>query len=198
LNHTPRQSLAGYAPIEAFTGLKACNPFQAILNAENASPVNMQLDKRTIKKKMDELRVSLDDMHGEIQNQRLKQELLNQKYKRGQELINFEVGDFVLRSRIDDRCQRNKLLVRWVGPYRVLQADAYSYVIQDMITKKEMDVHPSRLQMYCEKWLDQDEDILDHIALQGMTLAVKGIKNHRYNEKSNQYEVLISWKGLDD
>ena len=23
-------------------------------------------------------------------------------------------------------------------------------------------------------------------------------KKHRYNEKSNQYEVLISWKGLDD
>jgi hypothetical protein len=52
--------------------------------------------------------------------------------------------------------------------------------------------------MYCEKCLDQDEDILDHIALQGMTLAVKGIKNHRYNEKSNQFEVLISWKGFDD
>ncbi len=33
-----------------------------------------------------------------------------------------------------------------------------------------------------------------------MTLAAKGIKNHRYNEKSNQYqyEVLVSWKGLDD
>jgi hypothetical protein len=31
-----------------------------------------------------------------------------------------------------------------------------------------------------------------------MTLAVKGIKNHRYNEKSKQFEVHISWKGLDD
>ncbi len=41
-------------------------------------------------------------------------------------------------------------------------------------------------------------DILDNIALQGMTLAVKGIKNNRHNEKSNQYEGLISWKGLDD
>jgi hypothetical protein len=79
LNHTPRQSLAGYVPAEAFTGLKACNPFQAILSAENASPGNMQLDKRTIKKEMDEHMVSLDDMHGEIQNQRLKQELLKPK-----------------------------------------------------------------------------------------------------------------------
>jgi hypothetical protein len=105
---------------------------------------------------MDELRVSLDDMHGEIQNQWLKQELLSLKFKEGQELINFEAGDFVLRSGIDDRCQRNKLFMRWVGPNRVLQTDAYSYVIEYMITKKEIDVHPSRLQMYCEKWLDQD------------------------------------------
>jgi hypothetical protein len=36
----------------------------------------MQLGKRTIEKKMDELRISLDDMHGEIQDQRLKQDLL--------------------------------------------------------------------------------------------------------------------------
>ncbi len=39
--HCLEKSQLGYAPVEAFTGLKACNPFQAILNAENASPVNM-------------------------------------------------------------------------------------------------------------------------------------------------------------
>ncbi|POM73863.1 Chromodomain containing hypothetical protein [Phytophthora palmivora] len=33
--------------------------------------------------------------------------------------VDFSVGDYVLRSRVDEKLQSNKLLVTWVGPYRV-------------------------------------------------------------------------------
>eukprot|EP00644_Phytophthora_capsici_P007387 jgi/Phyca11/112243/e_gw1.21.358.1 len=46
-------------------------------------------------------------------------ELLNKKKERGENLVNFTEGDFVLRSRVDEK-HKNKLQVTWVGPYRVV------------------------------------------------------------------------------
>eukprot|EP00644_Phytophthora_capsici_P011787 jgi/Phyca11/123307/e_gw1.50.435.1 len=54
-----------------------------------------------------------------LEDQRLKQRLLNKKRERGENLVNFSVGDFVLRSRVDEK-HGNKLQVTWVGPYRVV------------------------------------------------------------------------------
>eukprot|EP00644_Phytophthora_capsici_P005296 jgi/Phyca11/96901/e_gw1.1.1667.1 len=45
-------------------------------------------------------------------------ELLNKKRERGDNLVNFTVGDYVLRSRVDEK-HGNKLQVMWIGPYRV-------------------------------------------------------------------------------
>eukprot|EP00644_Phytophthora_capsici_P014121 jgi/Phyca11/99277/e_gw1.3.484.1 len=49
---------------------------------------------------------------------RVKQRILNKKRERGENLVNFYVGDYVLRSRTDEK-RGNKLQVTWVGPYRV-------------------------------------------------------------------------------
>eukprot|EP00644_Phytophthora_capsici_P017878 jgi/Phyca11/126394/e_gw1.62.241.1 len=51
-------------------------------------------------------------------SEREKQRLLNRKRERGENMVNFTVGDYVLRSRVDEK-HGNKLQVMWVGPYQV-------------------------------------------------------------------------------
>eukprot|EP00644_Phytophthora_capsici_P008891 jgi/Phyca11/102488/e_gw1.6.1062.1 len=50
------------------------------------------------------------------------QTLLNKKKERGDNIVNFNVGDYVLRSRVDEKRQ-TKLLVTWIGPYSVITAE---------------------------------------------------------------------------
>ncbi|KAH9151935.1 hypothetical protein AeRB84_005569 [Aphanomyces euteiches] len=45
--------------------------------------------------------------------------------------------------------------------------------------------------------LDLTEEILDHVSLQGITLAVDAFEAARYNPGSNQWELKTHWKGLE-
>ncbi|POM79482.1 Hypothetical protein PHPALM_2838 [Phytophthora palmivora] len=110
-------------------------------------------------------------MHSAVKDQRLKQRLLNKKRERGENLVNFTVGDFVLRSRVDEK-HGNKLQVTWI------------------------DVHASRLKMYADDSLDVTDELLEHISAQGIVLAVDKLKSHRWNAAINDYEIEVSWKGL--
>ncbi|KAL4093150.1 hypothetical protein PRIC1_012137 [Phytophthora ramorum] len=135
-------------------------------------------------------------MHKVVSDQRLKQKLLNKKRGRGEKIVNFTEGDFVLRPRVDEK-SGNKLLVTWVGPYRVMRADAHSFLIQHLITGAELDVHASRLKFYADASLDVTEELLEHISAQGIVLAVEKLKEHRWNQAINDYEILVQWKGLE-
>ncbi|KAE9276605.1 hypothetical protein PR003_g29016 [Phytophthora rubi] len=136
-------------------------------------------------------------MHKVMDDQKLKQRLLNKKRQRGENLVNFAVGDYVLRSRIDEK-KGSKLLVTWVGPYRVVRADPYSFCIQHLVTGAEMDVHASRLKFYADDSLEVNEELLEHISAQGIILAVEKLKAHRWNPDIDDYEILVQWKGLEE
>lgn len=106
----------------------------------------------------------------------MKQRLLNKKRERGDNLVNFSVGDFVLRSRVDEK-RGNKLLVVWVGPYRVIRADPHSFIIQHLVTDHELDIHASRLKFYADDSSDVTEELLEHISAQGIILAVENLRS---------------------
>ncbi|KAG2917224.1 hypothetical protein PC114_g7202 [Phytophthora cactorum] len=117
-----------------------------------------------------DLRSSLQAMHCDVEDQRLKQRLLNKKRERGENLVNFAVGDYVLRSRVDER-QENKLQVTWVGPYRVVRADTHSFTVEHLVTGELTDVHASRLKTYADDSLEVTEVLLEHVTSQGIVLA---------------------------
>lgn len=48
-------------------------------------------------------------------------------------MVKFSVGDYVLRSRVDEKTH-NKLLVTWVGPYAVTKCSPHSYTVKHLIT----------------------------------------------------------------
>ncbi|OWZ01938.1 hypothetical protein PHMEG_00026597 [Phytophthora megakarya] len=105
-------------------------------------------------------------MHREVSCAREKQTLLNKKKQRGENVVNFSVGDYVLRSRVDEK-RVNKLLVTWVGPYMVAEA------------------HP-------DSDLELSEELIEHVAAQGMIMEVKEIKEHRFSPMRHSWEPFSS------
>ncbi|KAE8997590.1 hypothetical protein PR001_g19545 [Phytophthora rubi] len=104
--------------------------------------------------------------------------------------------DYVLRPRVDQK-HYDKLLVTWVGPYQVVRADAHSFAVRHLLTGEEMDAHPSRLKFYADQLLDVTAELREHIAAQGLVLSVNELKEARWNKEKKDYEVLVSWKGLE-
>ncbi|KAG3117840.1 hypothetical protein PI124_g4277 [Phytophthora idaei] len=134
-------------------------------------------------------------MHRAVDDKRLQQRLLNRKKERSENLINFSVGDYVLRSRVDER-HGNKLQVTWIGPYRVMRADTHSFRVQHLVTGEELDVHASRLKLDVDDSLDVTDELLEHISSQGIMLAVDNVKFHKWNTQTSIFENLVGWKGL--
>lgn len=67
-------------------------------------------DTKEINKAVAKLRMNIRGMHKEVEDASLKQTLLNQKNARGENDANFSIGDYVLRSRVDEK-HVEKLLV---------------------------------------------------------------------------------------
>ncbi|GMF39813.1 unnamed protein product [Phytophthora fragariaefolia] len=166
LNHTPVPSLGNKAPVELFTGLRCPTPLRGFYRPDKGGLQEVPASER-IDEYRDELRNSLHAMHCKVEDRRLQQRLLNKKHERGENLVTFAVGDYVLRSRVDEK-HGNKLQVTWVGPYRVVRADAHSFRVQHLVTGDELDVHASRLKMYADSSLDVTDERLEMCLRKGL------------------------------
>ncbi|GMF57856.1 unnamed protein product [Phytophthora fragariaefolia] len=112
LNHSAVSSLGNKAPTELFTGLPCPSPLAEFYDASKKKMVRLPATSAAIFKYLDVLRASLQAIHQPTRDQHLKLRLLNKKRERGENTVNFDVGDYVLRSRVDEK-QGNKLLVTW-------------------------------------------------------------------------------------
>ncbi|KAE9275909.1 hypothetical protein PF008_g29226 [Phytophthora fragariae] len=135
-------------------------------------------------------------MHQEVTDQRERRTLLNKKRAEGYQMVNLSIGDYVLRSRVDEKNQ-NKLLVTWVGPYVVTKCNAHPFTVKHLVTGRESNVHASRLKFFAESDLEVTEELREHIAAQGIVLKVEAIRQHRWNEDVHDYQLAISWEGLE-
>ncbi|ETV92295.1 hypothetical protein H310_13353 [Aphanomyces invadans] len=167
INQTPVATLDHMSPMECFTGLEPTTPLTTI------------------------------EIHSSIINRRRAAENKRMPEKANQVEMQVTEGDFVLWSRVDENNHYPKLLVTWTGPYRVIECLPYSCVIEHLITGTQREAHHSRLKFYAESHFMITEEILDHISEQGTTLAVGKIEDARCNPDSNQWELLIQWKGLE-
>jgi transposase InsO family protein len=195
LNHSPVVSLANRAPVEVFTGLPCPAPVY-VLFLPGEDPREVAISSTSIEQSLTKLRASIEGMHREVVDKREKITLLNKRKSRGAQEVNFSVGDYVLRSRVDER-RHNKPLVTWIGPYVVTRADAHSFRVRHLITGKEQDVHASRLKFYADSDLEVTEELLEHVAAQGIVLKAEKLVEHRWNSESKRFELLMSWCGLE-
>ncbi|ETM37329.1 hypothetical protein L914_16107 [Phytophthora nicotianae] len=108
---------------------------------------------------------------------------------------NFDVGYFVLWSRIDQRLPNNTLLGQWVGPFQVVAERAHSFQIRHLVTGAEYEAHATRLKYYVDSALSVTEEILEFVAGQGMIMTVKYITVHQYNDTLQRWNLKVSWTG---
>ncbi|OWZ15800.1 hypothetical protein PHMEG_00010493 [Phytophthora megakarya] len=195
LNHTPVLSLGGVAPTELFTGLPCPPPLDTLLLPGADRPLQ-RIDMGVVHEELERLRESLATMHAEVVDKKDRRRLYQQSEKKGT-LCNFSVGDYVLWSRVDSRLQGGKLLVRWVGPFRVTAARPYSFMVQHLLNGKGYEVHGSRLKFFEDKSLNVSEELVEHVANQGIVLGVQAIVGHRINPETAKKELLVSWTGLE-
>ncbi|EGZ21590.1 hypothetical protein PHYSODRAFT_329520 [Phytophthora sojae] len=75
-----------------------------------------------------------------------------------------------------------KLMVRWVGPFRIVQELPTSYMIEHLLTGEQFDVHAIRLKHYADGTLDVTEELKHHVALQGIKLGVRADTEDSWEE----------------
>ncbi|POM80282.1 LOW QUALITY PROTEIN: Hypothetical protein PHPALM_1901, partial [Phytophthora palmivora] len=143
----------------------------------------IQREELNCEEKLKDLRDSLAELHADIADGKKRRRLRQQAAKRGK-ACTFSVGDYVLWSRADPRMTGRKLMVRWVGPFRIAEELPTSFLIEHLLTGEKFDVH---------------EELKLHIDLQGLKLGVREITNARYNSQAREWQVLKSedsWESL--
>ncbi|KAJ0392116.1 hypothetical protein ATCC90586_011506 [Pythium insidiosum] len=196
-NHSPVESLGLHAPIELFTGLPAPSLLDTVVIPTDRAPRVLSIDLANVSASLDQLRSHLRELHAPVVDKKERKRLYEIARHKGT-VCNFEPGDYVLWSRVDERLRDGKLLVRWVGPFRVGQALSHSYIITHLITGDEYEVHGSRLKVYHNTDLTVTAELHQHVANQGLVLGVRAIVGHRMNRASGLWELNVAWRGLED
>jgi hypothetical protein len=97
-------------------------------------------------------------------------------------ICNFDIGDYVLWSKIDARLPNNKLLGQWLGPFRITEAFPHAFKVEHLVTDKTYEVHGSRLKYYADSDLNMDVVMQELVTSQGIALDVSVFVDHRSNE----------------
>ncbi|KAH9088225.1 hypothetical protein LEN26_019605 [Aphanomyces euteiches] len=195
LNQTPVPSLANKSPMELFTGLEPTSPLDAIILGSGLRDVGpLGADVRS---SLDELRASLQVLHKAILDKNEARATKAMIATANAEACNVCEGDYVLWSRVDEN-HHPKLLVTWIGPYRVAQVNEYSLEIEHLLTKERRQVHMSRVKLYAEESFEVTEELLEHISEQGIMLKVSSISTHKLDKDAGEYVLLVHWEGLGE
>ncbi|OWZ06456.1 LOW QUALITY PROTEIN: hypothetical protein PHMEG_00021289 [Phytophthora megakarya] len=189
LNHTRVQSLTGRVPIEVFTALPASSALDAIVVPATTARNQLVVNLEDIGDFVEQMRSSLHTIHEEVLDVKERQRTRDIVAHIGTP-TNFDIGDFILWSRIDQRLPNRKLLV---GPFKVISALPHCFHIEHLVTARKYEVHGSRLKFYADSDLHTTTEFLEVVANQGMLLGVEEFRNHRYNQ---DFGPSVSWVGL--
>jgi Chromo (CHRromatin Organisation MOdifier) domain len=199
LNHTHRKGLAGHTPVEVHGGTKPSKAMDAIFSAAQQHVIKAPQTEE-IQQNFERLIYSLQKIHKEVDSE--KEKTRRTKHRRPTQpnvsLPNFHLGDYVLWSQADQK-YKDKLQVRWKGPFRITKIlSDYVYIIQHLITNETREVHCTRLRFYHDASLEITEEIQSHINTQGMIYHVNSIVGVRYNPSNKKWEVLVKWQGFQN
>ncbi|OWY95669.1 hypothetical protein PHMEG_00034262 [Phytophthora megakarya] len=122
------------------------------------------------------MKSSIRTMHKPMMMARARQTERNQRRHRHAKKPKFSVGDYVLRSRVDHK-HHDKLLY--------------------LVPGKKTDVHPSRLKFYADSSLEITEENREHVVAEGEVLTVEAFLDYMWNAPKKDYDILVSWKGLE-
>jgi hypothetical protein len=196
LNQTPVPSLANKSPMELFTALDPVTPLDTVVRGLNGEISEADWSKDQVQETMATLRTSLHALHKEVLDKNEARLLRGMARSEGNAELNISEGDYVLWSRVDER-RHPKLLVTWIGPYQVVEVNEFSVVIEHLLTKDRKTAHSSRVKLYADASFEVSEEILEHVAEQGILLKVEKITQHVYDKPTKGYLLYVHWEGFE-
>ena len=136
-NHSPVESLGGYAPISIFTGLEPSRPITAFHDKVSGKMLQLSLPEN-IHDSVNELRTLLAERAAkvcEIQEQAFAKRNSRLKKQRGVDFTIFQVGDFVM---VQPQKQQGKLTPKWIGPARVIKIEKDFHIHVEFLAEGEL------------------------------------------------------------
>lgn len=202
LNQTPADSLGGHTPTEVFTALPPSDPLALVFDRELNKFVDVPLSLEEIERHCKKLKNSLEQMHGAVKEGTEKMDKRNRKQRdrSAVPLFPFEIGDYVIWSRVDRQGPKGKLYCTWLGPMVIVDTESdYVYKLKDLLTGKEFPAHISRMDFYSDDKLEVSEELKALLSRQGFSeYVIEKIGKLEYNKTYKRYEFLVHWSGFDE
>jgi transposase InsO family protein len=200
INNAPSARLAGHCAYEAFLGRAVLRPVDAVMLQLHdvaphirAAPVPSAEAERTIER----LREALDNVHRDIVDNGAPRVRGAAQRARGR-VVDFGVGDYVLCA-VPEPSRVHKLLHRWCGPFVVVayvEGAAYLvFVIRDLLTNIEQQVHADRLMLYHDLSLNVTEELKQHTSRRAGDYVVERFSGHRC-DNDGVWKLRVEWLGF--
>eukprot|EP00924_Labyrinthula_sp_SR-Ha-C_P010482 maker-scaffold_70-snap-gene-0.112-mRNA-1 protein AED:0.48 eAED:0.52 QI:0/0/0/1/0/0/2/0/552 len=209
MNNRKRESL-GFTPNEIFWGKRNID---ALMPDENQEPFSIEEThvvisrgkewdvkqaSETARRYMERIADNMEIDHGKIFQQldRKRQKARDSLNKRfNVQDIQYEIGDWVLLSTKGTKVHREKLRLRWAGPYRITGIKGnHLYELED-INKKKKEAHAQRIKFYCGKWMETDELVKSAWLYNEGSFEVDEFIGVKASQEG--YLLLIRWKGFE-
>ncbi|KAH9122784.1 hypothetical protein AeMF1_006055 [Aphanomyces euteiches] len=183
--------------MQAFTGHVPVTPLNVVVMKNDEYMEQVDWTKQHVMEDMRNVQQSMETIHQEIVEVRERKRWRDEAAKtHGEEFVVHE-GDYVLWSRINET-RYPKLLVTWLGPFKVKEVGEYSCMIENILTNEVRQAHQSRLKLYGEIDFEITQEIREHVSEQEILLKIRRISDARLNPQVGRWEVLCFWEGLED
>ena len=104
----------------------------------------------------------------------------------GLELPNFDVGNYVLYTRVRRPGVTPKLMATWTGPWRVVGAHhPHVFEIQNIVSGRVQTAHVARLRFHADSQLN-------------VTAEIKDVFQHAFNQGKFQMAGIVRVAEADD
>ena len=156
--------------------------------------LSVPLDEPAIKRKVEALRVQLQELHVKINSKPSRK----QRKRPGQQEVDFDVGDYVLVARIGQTI-KDKVKPIWEGPAKVIgRNNDRSFVVEDITGDRRRDIHADHLKRFSNKDLVLTPQ-LKEFAVHGSTgYKVEAILGHRLETRGRRCELHVRWIGFSE
>jgi hypothetical protein len=212
LNERPDASRGGYTHKQLFLGMDTDEPIDIVLNSSLSVPFARDVSKRMesdlFKTHMEKLANQLNSHHAicdEVWRRHQNDRIRRRSRKYGVQPANFKLGDYVMIAHVNYKLDRlHKLQAKWMGPFEVIEiVNDFVYRVKDLRSYPSMGKitthHCIRMKRYASKSEVPMSEYLRQQAEYSISLfQVAAIKQHRLNETTKQYEVLVKWFGLNN
>jgi hypothetical protein len=152
-------------------------------------------DSETVRAAYEEAATAIQDSWLRVRSSAELRHAANQRQRnRTQKAVDFQVGDYVL---VYAATTRNKLRVKWLGPYRVTDTiNPRVFEVQSLLDESKREVvHAQRMRMYADAALNVTEDLRNQAAYDDVT-HVTGFSNFREMD-DDTLQLRTQWLGFE-